>query len=87
MRTRAMPEKETKTTATFQVEREDGSHKFVTEETTYLIHKGTGHRSPCQIEWFLDGESLIRDSADNDVFRNGITGETFRRIDKRQLNF
>jgi hypothetical protein len=75
-----MAEKETRTTATFPVEREDGSQEVVTEETTYLIHKGTGHRTPIQMEWFLDGDSLIRDPTDKDVFRNGITGETFRRL-------
>jgi len=59
-----MPKKETRTTATFPVEREDGSREVVTEETTFLIHKGTGQRSPCQMEWFLDGDSLIRDPTD-----------------------
>lgn len=75
-----MPENETKITATFRVEREDGSREVVTERTTFLIHKGTGGRSPCQIDWFLGGESLIRDPTNEDEFRNGITGETFRRI-------
>ena len=75
-----MTQKETKTTATFQVERKNGSRELVIERTTYLIHRGDGHRAVYQTEWFLDGESLIRDPSDHDVFRNGITGETFRRI-------
>lgn len=75
-----MPATETRTTATFIVEREDGSRENVTESTTFLIHKGDGHRAASQIDWYLDGESLIRDPGDHEVFRNGITGETFRRI-------
>ena len=72
-----MADTETKTTATFQVARENGSQETVIERTTFLIHR-TGHRSPIQIDWYLNGESLIRDQSNHSVFRNGITGETFR---------
>jgi len=75
-----MPERETRITDTFQVEREDGSRETVTEQTVFLIHKGDNYSAPIQIEWYLNGDSLIRDQSDHSVFRNGITGETFRRI-------
>jgi len=75
-----MPEKETRTTATFPVEREDGSQEVVIEKTTFLIHKGDGYEAAIQMEWFLNGDSLIRDPTDKDVFRKGITGETFRKL-------
>jgi hypothetical protein len=75
-----MSERETKITDRFQVEREDGSRETVTEETTFLIHKGDNHKVPVQIDWYLNGDSLIRDQSDHGVFRNDITAETFRRI-------
>lgn len=71
---------ETRVTGRFQVEREDGSQEIVTEQTTFLIHKGDNHRSPIQIDWYLNGDSMIRNPSDHDVFRNGLTGEAFRRI-------
>jgi len=75
-----MSETETRITARFEVERKDGSRETITEKTVFLIHKGDNHRAPYQVEWFLDGESLIRDQSDHNIFRNGITGETFRRV-------
>jgi len=75
-----MTERETRITDTFQVEREDGSQETVIEQTIFLIHKGDNHSVPIQIEWYLNDDSLIRDQSDHSVFRNGITGETFRRI-------
>src|SRR5215467_16241002 len=70
-----MPEKEEQTTAAFQVQREDGSRFVLTEVATFLVHEGDGHRVPCQIEWFVDGKSVIRD---RHVFKNLVTGEIFR---------
>jgi hypothetical protein len=75
-----MTERETRITDTFQVEREDGSRETVTEETIFLIHKGDNHRAPVQIDWYVNGDSLIRDQSDYSVFRNDITGETYRKI-------
>jgi hypothetical protein len=75
-----MPDRETRITGRFQVERQDGSRETVTEQTTFLIHKGNNHRAPIQIDWYLNGDSLIRDQLDHSVFRNGITGETLRRV-------
>jgi hypothetical protein len=75
-----MQQTETRMTDTFQVQCEDGSINVVTEVTTFLIHEGTEQRAPCQIVWFLGGESLIRDQSDHDIFRNGLRGEIFRRI-------
>lgn len=75
-----MTQTETKLTARFQVERKDGSRETVTEHTTFLIHRGDGHRSPAQIDWYLDGDTMIRDQNDHDIFRNGLTGEEFRRV-------
>jgi hypothetical protein len=75
-----MTERETEITATFQVEREDGSRETVTEQTIFLIHKGDNHKASMQIEWYLNGDSLIRDQSDHSAFRNGITGEKFRKI-------
>jgi hypothetical protein len=69
-----MPETEEQTTA-FQVQREDGSRFVLTEVTTFLIHEGDRHRVPCQIEWFVDDKSVIRD---RHVFKNFVTGEIFR---------
>jgi len=46
-----------------------------TEVATFLVHEGDGHRVPCQIEWFVDGKSVIRD---RHVFKNLVTGEIFR---------
>ena len=70
-----MPEAEEQTTAAFQVQREDGSRFVLTEVATFLVHEGDGHRVPCQIEWFVDGKSVIRD---RHVFKNLVTGEIFR---------
>ena len=70
-----MPETEEQTTAAFQVQREDGSRFVLTEVATFLVHEGDGHRVPCQIEWFVDGKSVIRD---RHVFKNLVTGEIFR---------
>jgi hypothetical protein len=70
-----MAETEEQTSAAFQVQREDGSKFVLTEVTTFLIHEGDGHRVPCQIEWFVDGKSVIRD---RHVFKNFVTGEIFR---------
>ena len=72
-----MDEKEI--TGRFQVEREDGSQETVVERTTYVHHR-PNHRVPTQVNWYLDGSELIQDPADFDVFRDEITGETFRRI-------
>jgi hypothetical protein len=73
-----MPQKEKRTTDRFLVQREDGPKDVVTEVTTFLIHEATGHRAAIQIEWFLDGESLIQDQSDDGIFRN--TRGTFRRV-------
>ena len=70
-----MPETEEQTTAAFQVQREDGSRFVLTEVATFLVHEADGHRVPCQIEWFVDGKSVIRD---RHVFKNLVTGEIFR---------
>ena len=70
-----MPETEEQTTAAFQVQREDGSRFVLTEVATFLVQEGDGHRVPCQIEWFVDGKSVIRD---RHVFKNLVTGEIFR---------
>jgi hypothetical protein len=70
-----MPETEEQTTAEFQVQREDGSRFVLSEVTTFLVHEEDGHRVPCQIEWFVDGKSVIRD---RHVFKNFATGEIFR---------
>src|SRR5262249_31400109 len=72
-----MPETEEQTTAAFQVQREDGSRFVLTEVATFLVHEGDGHRVPCQIEWFVDGKSVIRD---RHVFKNLVTGEIFRTV-------
>jgi hypothetical protein len=70
-----MPETEEQTTAEFQVQREDGSRFVLAEVATFLVHEGDGHRVPYQIEWFVDGKSVIRD---RHVFKNLVTGEIFR---------
>jgi hypothetical protein len=70
-----MPETEEQTTAEFQVQREDGSKFILTEVTTFLVQEGDGHRVPSQIEWFVDGKSVVRD---RHVFKNCVTGEIFR---------
>jgi hypothetical protein len=70
-----MPETEEQTTAEFQVQREDGSKFILTEVTTFSVHEGDGHRVPSQIEWFVDGKSVVRD---RHVFKNCVTGEIFR---------
>jgi hypothetical protein len=75
-----MTETETRTTATFEVDGDDGSIETVIEQTTFLIHKGDNHRAPVQVDWHLNGDDLIRDASDHRVFRKAPTGETFRRI-------
>jgi hypothetical protein len=73
-----MPEEtEEQTTTAFQVKREDGARFVLTEVTTFLVHEGDGHRVPRQIEWFVDGKSVIRD---RHVFKNLATGEVFRMV-------
>lgn len=81
-----MSERVTETTNQFLVQRNDGSQEAVIERTTFLIKRSSmssaepPSRAPIQVEWFLDGNSLIRDQSDQDVFRDGITQETFRRV-------
>jgi hypothetical protein len=55
-----MPETEEQTTAEFQVQREDGSKFILTEVTTFLVQEEDGHRVPSQIEWFVDGKSVVQ---------------------------
>jgi len=62
-----MSESVTETTNEFLVQRNDGSQGTVLELTTFLIHRETRHRAAIQVDYFLDGVSLIRDQSDPDV--------------------
>lgn len=62
-----MSESVTETTNEFPVERNDRSQGTVLELTTFLIHRETRHRAAIQVDYFLDGVSLIRDQSDPDV--------------------
>jgi hypothetical protein len=75
-----MPDTETEITARFPVEGDRGSSGTVIQQSTFLRHRAGGHKAEIQIDWYLNGESLIRDQTDHNVFTNPLTKETFRRV-------
>jgi hypothetical protein len=77
---RPMNETVTRVTAEFEVEGDDGSIEIVTEQTTFLIHKVDGFEAPQKQDWFLNGEDLIRDQSDHNIFTNALTKKKFRRV-------
>jgi hypothetical protein len=70
---------ETIVTGRFEVECEDGSRAIVIEKTTYLIHRASGHRSPNQRDYSLNGESLYEAPIGSGVFKNAF-GKTFKKV-------